>query len=234
MKTALLIILTVLVTVAKADELESMTWLLKTQVMPNTQIDSVSYSTIKGIYSVRAGNNQFYFHPETWTLIFGEMLNMREGRIVSEHQQQQVMKAEMAEASLSALIINPAAQGMEVVEFMSLNCPYCGKYHNYITQQPDIKRIVFFVDDGNPISHKKINHVLCSQQPELDMSAIYAGKNMDYTTCESAEKRRLSQAMFARQNGVMATPLVVFGDTRVEGFQPQTIEKIIKSQKEAL
>ena len=56
MKTALLIILTVLVTVAKADELESMTWLLKTQVMPNTQIDSVSYSTIKGIYSVRAGN----------------------------------------------------------------------------------------------------------------------------------------------------------------------------------
>jgi len=234
MKTVLLITLTMLASVAKADDLDSMTWLLKTQVMPNTQIDSVSYSTIKGIYSVRAGNNQFYFHPETWTLIFGEMLNMREGRIVSEQQLQQDMKVELTEASMSALIINPAAQGLEVVEFMSLNCPYCGKHHNYMTQQQGIKRIVFFVDDGNPISRKKINHVLCSQQPELDMSAIYAGKKMVYSTCDSAEKRRVSQAMFARQNGVMATPLVVFGDTRVEGFQPQTIEKIIKSQKEAL
>ena len=234
MKAMLLITLTMLSTLARAGELESITWILKTQVMPNTRIDSVSYSTIKGIYSVRAGDNQFYFHPETWTLIFGEMLNMREGRIVSEQQQQRDTTAALKEAALSALTINPDAKGMEVVEFMSLNCPYCGKYHDYISKKSNIKRIVFFVDDGNPISHKKINHVLCSQQPELDMSAIYAGKKMDYSTCESAEKRRLSQAMFARQNGVMATPLVVFGDTRVEGFQPQTIEKIIKSQKEAL
>jgi|GEM_PF-3675179 len=197
------------------------------RLMPNTKIDRFYASGIEDIYNVHSGKNLFYYHAKAEALIFGEIYDLNAGNLSARHRDDS-MQAVLEENLAHAIVINPEADAITILEFMSLSCGSCKEYEEFMATRTDLKRIVFLVDSGHLAERQKIDHVLCSHSPAQDMRKVIKGSASVYESCEHAEVRHAAHQAVAGAFGVSGTPEFVINGRRIKGFDPEKFNEILK------
>jgi len=188
-------------------------------------------SPITGIYEVHMGGKILYFHPETDTLIFGEMYS-KEGESLTAKSLLEVKNQTLSQLDVSKALVIGDTHGTPIIEFTDPDCPYCRAYHHFIeSKNIPIKRVIFFDTRIHPDAKRKAVHILCSKKPEDALNLILDGREPDsYLDCEKGRALVKAQSDVSSSVGVSGTPTFILGETLVSGFQKNTIEDYLKRE----
>src|SRR4030066_1218515 len=140
---------------------------------PKNNFESISPTSIKGIYEVYTGNQIYYFLPEAEVIIHGSIIS-KDGVNLTRQSNSKKMAPKMAALPLeSALKIGNGKT--TVIEFTDPNCPYCRKAFDLLSQRKDVTIYIFFIPLSQD-SERKIKHILCSKDKSIAYENVMTGK----------------------------------------------------------
>ena len=197
---------------------------------PKNNFESITPTAIKGIYEVYTGNQIYYYMPKDDVILYGSLIS-KDGVNITRESNAKKMAQKMASLPLdSALKIGNGKT--TVVEFMDPNCYHCRQAYKFFSQRQDVTIYVFFF----PLSKEsadKIKFILCSKDVSKTYEDVMNGK-LDNTpplpacTDKKVDETVKTHMRLASQIGVRGTPLFHIKGQVVDGFDPPTIEKLLK------
>lgn len=220
------VILTSLNAHSQPDSDYQIAWRSAKDALPNTKIDMIEKTDVQSLYAIHAGDNLFYYDPVSRVVMFGEMFDQK-GGLFTTSKHSQPFDQRLLNSAGKAIIVNPGANKHTIIEFLSPSCSHCESYIQYISSRKDVKRIVFFVTNGEPASDRKLNHVLCAKSPSQNMSSLMSSDLAEQIDCQEAEISLAEHRRFADKLGVVTTPLLIVNGHRIEGFQQQKLNQLL-------
>ena len=201
------------------------------EVLPNTPVSEVTESEVPGLYRVISGSNVFYYNDEKRLMLFGEVMTTDGENLTSPHRQraQQLTLEEMSE---SAFTIQNGKPLNVVYEFSNPDCGVCKHYEKYLENNPleNTVRHIFFLA-WNEQGKRKLEHIMCSEDQEAAMHAVYSGADVtEFASCEQGKTQVQKHSAVAKALGVTGTPTLIVNGTRVTGFRPQALKTLLKSE----
>ena len=196
---------------------------------PKNTFESISPTSIKGIYEVYTGNQIYYFLPEAEVIMTGSIIS-KEGVNLTRQSNSKKMALKMTTLPLeSALKIGNGKT--TVIEFTDPNCPYCRQAFHFFSQRKDVTIYIFFIPLSQD-SERKIKHILCSKDKSMAYENVMTGKldnNVPLNICndKKVDEMMITQRRIASQTGVRATPLFFIKGQVVDGFEKTIIEKLL-------
>jgi thiol:disulfide interchange protein DsbC len=197
---------------------------------PKNNFESITPTAIKGVYEVYAGNQIYYYMPKDDVILYGSLIS-KDGVNITRESFLKKMAQKMAKLPLdSALKIGNGKTA--VVEFMDPNCYHCRQAYKFFSQRQDVTLYVFFF----PLSKEsgdKIKYILCSKDVSKTYDDVVSGKldnNVPLPACtdKKVDETVKTHMRLASQIGVSGTPLFYIKGQVVNGFDPPTIEKLLK------
>ena len=197
---------------------------------PKNNFESITPTVIKEVYEVYTGNQIYYYMPKDGVILYGSLIN-KDGINITRESYLKKTAQKMANLPLdSALKIGNGKTA--VVEFMDPNCYHCRQAYKFFSQRQDVTLYVFFF----PLSKEsgdKIKHILCSKDVLKTYDDVVSGKlenNAALTVCTDKKVDETAQThmRLASQVGIKGTPLFYIKGQVVDGFDPYTIEKLLK------
>ncbi|MBF0345278.1 MAG: DsbC family protein [Nitrospirae bacterium] len=201
------------------------------KIFPKVKPDIVKETDIKGIYEIVIGIDIAYFHPDTGTLILGE-LRSKDGKMITRDR-----KAEISAAKVKDI---PVEKGIKigngkntVIEFTDPDCPFCRKASEFLSKRDDITRYVFFfpLTQIHPKAADKAKYILCSADKAKVLEEVMSGKHDDdkYEVCkdEKVEKQLNDMTELGASIGITGTPYLVVNGQIVQGANIPQIEALI-------
>jgi len=195
---------------------------------PGLKFERIQPSAIKGLYEVTAGNQIFYYSPESEILMAGEMMT-RDGRNLTHER-----KAEIVGTRIRALPLDRALKmgngGNRVIEFSDPDCGYCRRASEFLSGRNDLTRYVFFFPLSTE-SERKIRYILCAADGAKAYKEVYAGKldSAGFEVCNSATVDETIKAH--REAGIRAgiegTPFFSINGHPVAGADLPLMEKLL-------
>ena len=175
---------------------------------PNNTFESISPTSIKGVYEVYTGNQIYYFLPEAEVIIHGSIIS-KEGVNITRQSNLKKMALKMAALPWESAFKIGNGKTI-VVEFTDPNCPYCRQAFHFFSQRKDVTIYVFLI----PLSQdaeRKIRHILCSKDKSKAYENVMTGKldnNAPLNICndKKVDELMITQKRLASQTGVRATP----------------------------
>lgn len=230
MKKILIAIGALIALSATASELDKVKMDLA-NALPNTPVDEIANSEIPGLYRVISGANVFYYNVEKRLMVFGEVLTT-DGQNLTFSHRQRARTTSIESSKDSALTLTSGDPINVVYEFSNPDCGACRHYEKYLSRKPyeNTVRHIFFLG-WSESSRQKIEHIMCSEDKEAAMHAIYRGADVtEFATCEQGKTQAQRHREVAKALGVDRTPTLIVNGTRVVGHQPQAISKLMKSE----
>lgn len=197
---------------------------------PKNNFESITPTAIKGVYEVYTGNQIYYFLPEAEVIIHGNIIS-KNGVNITRESNLKKMAQKMAKLPLDSTL--KIGNGKTtVVEFIDPNCYHCRQSYNFFSQRHDVTMYVFFFPLSKD-SENKIKHILCSKDVLKTYEGVMTGKfdnNAPLSICtdKKVDETVKTHVQLATQIGVRGTPLFYIKGQVVDGFEPSTIEKILK------
>jgi thiol:disulfide interchange protein DsbC len=200
------------------------------QSLPKNNFDSITPTSIKGLYEVYTGNQIYYYMPKDDVIFYGSLVS-KDGTNLTRESNSKKMAKKMAKIPLdSALKIGNGKT--TVVEFMDPNCYHCRQAYKFFSKRQDVTLFVFFF----PLSKEsgdKIKHILCSKDAPKMYDDVLNGKFDNNATLNICTDKKVDETVkthmqLASQAGVRATPLFYIKGQIMEGFDPPVIEKLLK------
>ncbi len=197
---------------------------------PKNNFESITPTTIKGMYEVYNGNQVYYYMPKDDIIIYGSLIT-KDGKNLTRESNSKKIAQKIAKIPLdSALKIGKGKT--TVVEFMDPNCYHCRQAYKFFSQRQDVTIYVFFF----PLSKEsadKIKHILCSKDVLKTYDDVMNGKldnNAQLTLCtdKKVEETVKTHMRFVSQIGIRGTPLFYIKGQVVDGFELPAIEKLLK------
>jgi thiol:disulfide interchange protein DsbC len=197
---------------------------------PKNNFESITPTTINGIYEVYTGNQIYYYMPKDDVILYGSLIS-KDGVNITRESSLKKMAQKMSKLSLdSALKIGNGKTA--VVEFMDPNCYHCRQAYKFFSQRQDVTLYVFFF----PLSKEsgdKIKHILCSKDAVKTYDDVLTGKldnkaPLNICTDKKVDETVKTHMQLASQIGVSGTPLFYIKGQVVNGFDPPVIEKLLK------
>jgi thiol:disulfide interchange protein DsbC len=199
------------------------------KIFPNSTFESISPSSIKGIYEVYTGNQIYYFIPEAEVIIRGDIIS-KDGKNLTRQSILKKMAPKMAALPLEhALKIGNGKTS--VIEFTDPNCPYCRQAFNFLSQRKDVTTYIFLIPLSQD-SEKKIRHILCSKDRLKTYEEVMTGKldnkpQLDICNDKKAEEIMITHRRLASEIGVRATPSFFIKGQVINGFEKTFIENLL-------
>ena len=196
---------------------------------PKNNFESITPTAINGVYEVYTGNQIYYYMPKDDVIIYGPLIS-KDGVNITRESSIKKMAQKMASLPLdSALKIGNGKT--TVVEFIDPNCHFCRESYKFFTQHKDVTIYAFFF----PLSKEsadKTKYILCSKDVAKAYDDALSGKldNTQLTACtdKKVDETVKAHMKFASQIGLRGTPLFYIKGQVVDGFDPPTIEKLLK------
>jgi thiol:disulfide interchange protein DsbC len=201
------------------------------EAFPNLIFESVRPTEIEGLYEVVAGDNIFYFHPETGHLIFGEIWT-KDGRSFTAERREELVAGKIANLPLDRAVKIGDGQNT-VIEISVPDCPYCRRAADFFRERADVTRYVFFfpLTQIHPEAEKKAMYILCSDTPVEAYEEVYQGKfdGKDISLPSECSGREIldEHIRIAQSLGVRGTPVFWINGKRISGADIPRIEKIL-------
>ncbi len=196
---------------------------------PKNNFESITPTAINGVYEVYTGNQIYYYMPKDDVIIYGPLIS-KDGVNITRESSLKKMAQKMASLPLdSALKIGNGKT--TVVEFIDPNCHFCRESYKFFTQHKDVTIYAFFF----PLSKEsadKTKYILCSKDVAKAYDDALSGK-LDNTQLAACTDKIVDETVkahmkFASQIGLRGTPLFYIKGQVVDGFDPPTIEKLLK------
>lgn len=196
---------------------------------PKNNFESITPTAINGVYEVYTGNQIYYYMPKDDVIIYGPLIS-KDGVNITRESSLKKMAQKMASLPLdSALKIGNGKT--TVVEFIDPNCHFCRESYKFFTQHKDVTIYAFFF----PLSKEsadKTKYILCSKDVAKAYDDALSGK-LDNTQLAVCTDKKVDETVkahmkFASQIGLRGTPLFYIKGQVVDGFDPPTIEKLLK------
>lgn len=197
---------------------------------PKNNFESITPSTIKGVYEVYTGSQIYYYMAKDDVILYGNLIT-KDGRNLTRESSSKKIAQKMAKIPLdSALKIGNGKT--TVVEFMDPNCYHCRLAYKFFSQKQDVTLYVFFF----PLSKEsadKIKHVLCSKDVLKTYDDVMNGKldnnaALNICTDKKVDETLKTHMRLVSQIGIRGTPLFYIKGQVVDGFELPAIEKLLK------
>lgn len=201
---------------------------------PNAQYEMISDSTVPGVFAVyipsEAGTRIVYWHNDTQTMIFGEMLDKNGNSITMAEMDAYNSKAMKSIDTSHAIKIGNGKN--IVIEFLDTECPYCVRYNEFIKTKNDVTRYIFLhnaMGKDHPNSDAQSIHVLCSKNKLQALEDVYNHhvRQDKLLTCDEGAAQLSEHSKVARQYKVSGTPTMMVNGTLLTGFRKTQLETLI-------
>lgn len=198
---------------------------------PKNNFESITPSTIKGVYEVYTGSQTYYYMPKDDVILYGSLIT-KDGKNLTRESNSKKIAQKIAKIPLdSALKIGNGKT--TVVEFMDPNCYHCRQAYKFFSQRQDVTIYVFFF----PLSKEsadKIKHVLCSKDVLKTYDDVMNGKldnNAPLNACadKKVEETVKTHMRLVSEIGIRGTPLFYIKGKVVDGFELPAIEKLLNN-----
>ncbi len=197
---------------------------------PDRSFESITATSIKGIYEVYTGKQLYYYAPEADVLIYGNIIT-KEGISLSRESYLKKMTSKMAKLPLdSALKIGEGKN--VIVEFLDPDCFYCRESYKFLSPRKDVTVYLFFYPLSQ-LSEKKIQHILCSSDRIKTYEEVMKGKfdnNEQLDVCKDAKAEEIikTHKKLAAQIGISSTPFFYIKGQAIGGFEAPVFEQLLK------
>ena len=197
---------------------------------PKNNFESITPTAIKGVYEVYTGNQIYYYMPKDDVILYGSLIS-KDGINITRESSLKKMSQKMSNLPLdTAMKIGNGKT--TVVEFMDPNCFHCRQAYKFFSQRQDVTLYVFFF----PLSKEsgdKIKNILCSKDVSKTYDDVMNGKLDNNALLPACTDKKVDETVkthmrLASQIGVRGTPLFYIKGQVVDGFDPPTIEKLLK------
>jgi thiol:disulfide interchange protein DsbC len=207
---------------------------LKT-AFPQLKFDTLSPSTIKGVYEVSSPNGILYYSPEAECIFVGEIIT-KDGRNLTEIKHQELLSSNI-KGKLKEIPYDKAIKigtgKHTIIEITDPDCPYCRRASDFLSKRTDITRYVFFYPlPMHPNAKDKALYALCAKDKAKAYEEVMTGKLDDKQpkVCDNPQVPALLEAHIelAERLGIKGTPFFfVDGQTAIFGADTQLLEKLL-------
>ena len=188
-------------------------------------------SPIPGIYEILAGNRLIYFSPENEMLIFGEIFS-KQGRSLTAEKLARLQSKKVEDLDLSDALIIGAGE-KTIIEFTDPDCPYCRKLHKKLSQEKNVRRVIFFsiFEASHPNAKQKAVHIFCSTDKTKAFDAVFNGKiaMMELIDCDKGKRIVESHQQTSTAFGVSGTPTLVLDTSVITGYREAQIAQFLEN-----
>jgi len=199
------------------------------KTFPERNFESISPTSIEGVYEVYTGNQLYYYVPKSNVLIYGNIVSP-EGKSLTRESYLKKMAPKMAKLPLDDAL--KIGNGREIiVEFLDPDCYHCRESYKFFSQRKDVTIYVFFYPLSQ-VSEKKIRHILCSSNKLETYEETMTGKfdnNAQLNACSDTKVEEIMKThkKLAAQIGIRSTPFFYLKGQAVDGFEAPAMEKLL-------
>jgi thiol:disulfide interchange protein DsbC len=205
-----LILLGLTCVIANADE-EAIRKALS-QAMPNSKVDAVKPSVIKGLYEAAVGANIYYVSEDGKYLIMqGRLFDIAARKDLTEEKLNGTRRFAIENMGKEDMIIFKAKiPKYTVTIFTDIDCGYCRKLHSELDQysaQGITIQYLFYPRAGKGSdSYNKAISVWCADDRNAALTAAKKDKSIPVKTCDNPIDKHMK---LAEDFDVKGTPMIV-------------------------
>lgn len=199
-------------------------------VDPNTGIDAIEPTPVDGLYAVTMGSQVVYVTADGRYLLRGELIDLADGRNLTERRRQEVARSALAELGEDELLVyEPEGETrFEVTVFTDIECPYCQRLHRQLDAylERGIRvRYAFLPRAGvGSRAYDKAVAAWCADQPHRALTRAKRGESLPRRDCDNPVQDHLR---LAQRLGIRGTPAILASDGRMfRGYVPP--EKLVR------
>lgn len=205
-----------------ADEADDLRTVLATAI-PGQAPDSITLSTMPGVYEVVYGVDVFYLTKDGRYMVQGDVIDLSQRTNITESRRAQMRLKMLADISEDTMIVfAPKEVKHTITVFTDIDCGYCRKLHGEMAElnKQGIKvRYLAFPRTGidTPSYHKAVT-VWCSKDRNQAMTSAKADENLPQLTCDNPVKQHMAMV---KKLGIMGTPaLLLENGQAINGYVP--------------
>lgn len=207
------------------------------EVIPGSKPDSVTPSSIPGVYEVVYGAQVLYMSKDARYAIQGDLIDLKNRTNLTEAARS-VQRTKLVKKidESSTIVFAPQQVKHTITVFTDIDCGYCRKLHREIEQYTDLGikvRYLAFPRSGvNTDSYYKAVTVWCSDDKKQALTDAKAGVKQERKNCDNPVSEHMK---LAEQFGVSGTPTIVMENGEVvPGYVPAArLFKMLDNVKQA-
>lgn len=208
---------------------------------PAIPFDTITPSTIPGLYEVTASQQIFYYSPSAESIMGGPIVT-KEGRNLTE-EKFQALEQKRLSAIAKKLKDIPLDKALKigsgkntVIEITDPDCTFCRSAAQFFQGRTDVTKHIFFYPlPMNKNAEPKIRYILCAKDKAKAYEDVMAGKmdDMTFQVCNDGAVETLAKLHkeTAITLGVTGTPLFFINGQPVIGANIPLIEKLLGGAK---
>ena len=229
-----LILLALTYVTANADE-EAIRKALS-QALPNTKVETIKPSVIKGLYEAAIGANIYYVSEDGKYLIQGRLVDIAARKDLTEEKLNGTRKLAIENMGKENMIIFKAKiPKYTVTIFTDIDCGYCRKLHSeldqYTAQGITIQYLFYPRAGKGSDSYNKAVSVWCADDRNAALTAAKKDKSIPVKTCDNPIDKHMK---LAEEFDVKGTPMIVTEKGNIlPGYLPakQLVEALESEEK---
>lgn len=193
------------------------------KVAPQEKPDSITATTIDGLYEIVFGSEIFYVSSDGRYVLQGALLDLETNENMTETTRAGLRKTAMGQLKESEMIVfSPEKTRHTITVFTDIDCGYCRKLHAEMDELNsygvEVRYMMFPRNGPNTPSFQKAVNVWCSKDQQLSMTKAKAGESVPQSNCDHPIT---SQFNVGQQLGVTGTPALLLDDgTLIPGYRP--------------
>ncbi len=181
------------------------------QAMPNSKVDAVKPSVIKGLYEAAIGANIYYVSEDGKYLIQGRLVDIAARKDLTEEKLNVTRKLAIENMGKENMIIFKAKiPKYTVTIFTDIDCGYCRKLHSELDQysaQGITIQYLFYPRAGKGSdSYNKAVSVWCADDRNAALTVAKKDKSIPVKTCDNPIDKHMK---LAEDFEVKGTPMIV-------------------------
>jgi len=195
------------------------------KMIPPAATAEIVETDAENVYRMEFQGNFAYVYSAGDHVLIGELLNTKEQVNVGELAQSERVAKVIQDVPTSKMIVfGPKDAKRHITVFTDIDCGYCRKLHNEVTELTDagiqVRYLAFPRAGVGSNSFNKYVSVWCNKDQQTALTTAKNGGSVSTASCDNpiSETYDLGQ-----QVGVRGTPTIIFDDgTLTPGYLPAT------------
>ncbi|NND65518.1 MAG: DsbC family protein [Gammaproteobacteria bacterium] len=194
------------------------------KTLPGIEVDNIVESPIPGVYEVMVGTQIAYVSADGKYLIQGSIFDLDSNENVTEQRLGLVRNDIIKNLNDSKMVVfGPKKPKHTVTVFTDIDCGYCRKLHNEMSQFNELGikvRYMFYPRSGpNTESWIKAENVWCANDRREAMTKAKNGEDVTSKQCDASIVAEHYQT--GRMMGLRGTPAILLESGElVQGYLP--------------
>ncbi len=184
---------------------------------------AITPTPVSGIYEVLAGPHVVYVSADGRYMFQGELVDMATGNSLTEPRRRETTLAALQAINEKDMIIyEPEKTKHTITVFTDIDCGYCRKLHNEMSEYLDagirVRYMMYPRAGKGSNSYNKAVAVFCADDRNKALTEAKNGKPVDMKTCDAPIDAHM---LLVKKLGARGTPFIVFENGQTQpGYVP--------------